>query len=274
MAAQPLSVERIEQFPIDRLIPYARNARTHSDVQVSQIAASIKEFGFTNPVLIDSESGIIAGHGRVLAAKKLEMDHVPVIRLEHLTEVQRKAYILVDNKLALNAGWDEELLRVELAALSEADFDLDLLGFEADELNAYLSEEQSGLTDEDAIPEVPAEPITRPGDLWILGNHRLLCGDSTSSSDVTRLLNGAQPHLMVTDPPYGVEYDPSWRGKTKRNGKVLNDDAPTGAKPGPCFPATSLMSGTALCTAAPSRIVSLPAALRCGRRSSGPNDNW
>jgi DNA modification methylase len=224
MAAQPLSVERIEQFPIDRLIPYARNARTHSDVQVSQIAASIKEFGFTNPVLIDSESGIIAGHGRVLAAKKLEMDHVPVIRLEHLTEVQRKAYILVDNKLALNAGWDEELLRVELAALSEADFDLDLLGFEADELNAYLTDEQSGLTDEDAIPDVPAEPITRPGDLWILGNHRLLCGDSTTASEVTRLLNGAKPHLMVTDPPYGVEYDPSWRGKTKRNGKVLNDD--------------------------------------------------
>jgi DNA modification methylase len=220
----PILAKCIEHWPIDRLIPYSRNARTHSDAQVAQIAASVREFGFTNPVLVDSQAGIIAGHGRVLAARKLGMENVPVIRLDHLTDTQKRAYVIADNRLALDAGWDEEMLRIELAELSTADFDLDLLGFEADELNAYLTDEQSGLTDEDAIPEVPAEAVTRPGDLWILGNHRLLCGDSTTASDVTRLLNGAQPHLMVTDPPYGVEYDPTWRGKTKRNGKVLNDD--------------------------------------------------
>ena len=216
------------------LIPYARNARTHSDEQVAQIAASIREFGFINPVITDGLNGIVAGHGRVLAARKLKLKEVPTIDVAGLTDAQKRAYILADNKLALNAGWDTDLLKVELAELKMEGFDLDLIGFNADELAALLADPTEGLTDPDEVPEVPADPVTVLGDTWLLGKHRLRCGDSTSADDVAALLAGVSPHLMVTDPPYGVVYDPNWRNEADRangkkigaraTGKVLNDD--------------------------------------------------
>ncbi|HMR35905.1 site-specific DNA-methyltransferase [uncultured Paracoccus sp.] len=216
-----------------KLVPYARNARTHSEDQIAQIAASIAEFGFTNPILIGGDAVIIAGHGRLMAAQKLGLAEVPVIVLDHLTEAQRRALVIADNRIAENAGWDEELLRAELESLREIDFDLDLIGFSEAELDALLGDfdasEDGAVDGEDEVPEPPVEPISRPGDLWIMGNHRLLCGDSTVATDVDKLLAGVKPMLMVTDPPYGVEYDPSWRNqsgaaRTKRTGKVLNDD--------------------------------------------------
>lgn len=221
------------------LIPYIRNARTHSDEQVAQIAASIREFGFTNPVLVDGERGIIAGHGRVLAARKLGMDDVPVIELAHLTPAQRKAYVLADNKLALNAGWDNDLLKVELGELKAEGFDLALTGFSGDELDSLLADKTEGLTDPDDVPEVPVEPVSVMDDVWVLGRHRLVCGDSTDAQAVEKALNGVKPHLMVTDPPYGVKYEAGWRNQAMPNkndptrwkdgagratGKVLNDD--------------------------------------------------
>jgi DNA modification methylase len=211
------------------LVPYARNARTHSDAQVAQIAASIREYGWANPVLVDGERGVIAGHGRLLAARKLGMAEVPVIELSHLTPAQERAYILADNKLALNAGWDEDLLRIELGDLKLDGFDLSLTGFDADEISKILIEATDGLTDPDQVPEPPANPVSRPGDLWNLGRHRLLCGDATDGGTVARVLGGVRPHLMVTDPPYGVAYDPAWRNRagvssTARTGKVENDD--------------------------------------------------
>jgi len=211
------------------LIPYASNSRTHSDEQVAQIAASIKEFGFNNPILTDGDKGIIAGHGRILAARKLGLDTVPVIELSHLTDNQRKAYIIADNKLALNADWDMELLSLEMGDLRDEGFDLSLIGFDEDELANIFVEATDGLTDPDDVPDLPEDPVSKPGDVWLLGKHRLRCGDSTVETDVAALLAGVEPHLMVTDPPYGVEYDPSWRNKagvagTKRTGKVLNDD--------------------------------------------------
>ena len=173
-----------KDYPLQDLIPYARNSRTHSDEQVTQIASSIKEFGFTNPVLIDADGGIIAGHGRVMAAKKLKMESVPVVVLSHMTEAQRRAYVIADNKLALNAGWDDEMLRVEFQELQDLGFDVELTGFSMDEINALNVEEVEGLTDEDAVPEAPETPVSVLGDVWLLGNHRLMCGDSTSIDDV------------------------------------------------------------------------------------------
>ena len=210
------------------LIPYARNARTHSDAQVAQIAASIREFGFTNPVLIDGERGIIAGHGRVLAARKLGMTEVPTIELSHLTPAQKRAYILADNRLALSAGWDVDLLRIELGDLQTEGFDLSLTGFDPGEIASFLIDQTRGLTDPDQIPDLPEHPASRPGDIWRMGRHRLVCGDSTDPSVVETALAGTRPHLMTTDPPYGVEYDPAWRnraglGATQRVGKVEND---------------------------------------------------
>ena len=203
------------------LIPYARNARTHSDEQVAQIAASIREFGFINPVIVDGDKGIIAGHGRVLAARKLGLKEVPALEVASLTEAQRQAYILADNKLALNAGWDTDLLKVEIQDLKLADFNLDVIGFSADELNALLAEKTEGLTDPDEVPEVQENAISVLGDTWVMGKHRLRCGDSTSATDVEALLAGVKPHLMVTDPPYGVEYDPNWRADAaNRPGKA------------------------------------------------------
>jgi DNA modification methylase len=225
----------LSMWPVERLVPYAKNSRTHSAEQVAQIAASMREFGFTNPILVDTADGIIAGHGRLQAAKSLGLREVPVIVLDHLTDAQRRAYIIADNKLALNAGWDDAVLAEELKALGDEGFDLDLVGFSDEELSALMAEATpEGATDPDAVPEVPVNPVTVLGDTWLLGKHRLRCGDSTSADDVAALLAGVSPHLMVTDPPYGVVYDPNWRNDADRangkkigaraTGKVLNDD--------------------------------------------------
>ena len=213
---------KIEQVKLDALIPYARNSRTHSEAQVAQIAASIKEFGFTNPVLIDETGSIIAGHGRVMAARKLAITDVPSIRLTHLTDAQKKAYVIADNKLALNAGWDDEMLAVELTDLKDMGFDLDLTGFSTDEIEALLAPVGTeGLTDEDAVPEVPEAPVTVLGDVWILGKHRVMCGDSTSIEQAEQLMAGTNADLVFTDPPYNVAY--SGRGQNNL-GTIKNDD--------------------------------------------------
>jgi DNA modification methylase len=211
--------------PVDNLIPYARNARTHSDEQVAQIAASIAEFGFTNPILTDGERGVIAGHGRLAAARKLGLKEVPVIELAYLTDTQKKAYILADNRLAMNAGWDDELLKLELTELKDADFDLDLMGFTSDELDRLINGDAGGgLTDDDAVPETPKEPVSRPGDLWILGNHRLLCGDSTMLSDVEKLMGNELADMAFTDPPYNVDYGNNAKDKMRgKDRRILND---------------------------------------------------
>ncbi len=223
---------RIKDRPVATLVPYARNARTHDDAQVAQIAASIEEFGWTNPVLIDGAGGIIAGHGRVLAALLLGIEKIPCIQLGHLSEAQRRAYAIADNKIALNAGWDEKLLAAEFVDLEAYGFDLDLTGFAADEILALVASEDpnGGETPADEAPGPPAVPVARPGDLWLLGRHRVFCGDATVPAHVARLLGRAKPHLMVTDPPYGVEYDPGWRQKAGLSsedaavGSVRNDD--------------------------------------------------
>jgi DNA modification methylase len=197
------------------LVPYARNARTHSKHQIELIANSIKTFGFINPVIVDGSHGIIAGHARVLAALKLGMESVPTLEVATLSEAQKRAYILADNQLTLNAGWDHDLLRVELSELKLGDFNLDVIGFDPRFVRNLL--EPAGLTDEDEAPEPEAVAVSQVGEVWVLGEHRLLCGDATKAEDVERLLQGAAPHLMVTDPPYGVEYDAAWRGKARRN---------------------------------------------------------
>lgn len=207
------------------LIPYVNNSRTHSDEQVSQVAASIKEFGFTNPILIDEDDGIIAGHGRLLAAQKLKLDEVPCIILEGLTAAQKKAYVIADNQLAMNSGWDLDKLQVELQHLNEVEFDLDLLGFDDDFLAGLLEPEpEEGLTDEDAVPEIPEEPVSKEGDIWILGNHRLMCGSSTDALHVEKLLNGQMPNTMITDPPYGVKYEADWRAEAKGRKKTEREE--------------------------------------------------
>jgi len=220
--------DKIEQWPTAKLLPYARNARTHSDDQVAQIAASIAEFGFTNPILAGSDGVIIAGHGRLAAAQKLGLDAVPVVVLDHLSPTQRRAYVLADNKLALNAGWDTDLLKLELSDLKEVGADLDLIGFSDAELEVLLAPAGTqGLTDPDETPEPPVDPVSGPGDVWQLGRHRIICGDSTDALVVEKLLGDVRPHLMVTDPPYGVEYDASKARASSvdsAKGKVLNDD--------------------------------------------------
>ena len=220
---------QIEKIPLVDLIPYVNNSRTHSDEQVAQIAASIKEFGFNNPVLIDKEDGIIAGHGRVMAARKLGLTEVPCVRLEHLTETQRKAYIIADNRLALNAGWNEELLTIELNDLLADGFALEILGFDSDELKGLLDpvKPTEGLTDEDAVPEVPEEPKTKPGDIYQLGRHRLMCGDSTSIDAVEKLMSETA-NMIFTDPPYlmdftgGIHADGS-KSFNAKHGAIKND---------------------------------------------------
>jgi DNA modification methylase len=216
---------KIEQRSVETLIPYINNSRKHSDSQVAQIAASIKEFGWTNPVLVDGSNGLIAGHGRLMAARKLGMKEIPVIELAHLSENQKKALIIADNKLALNSDWDTELLTLELQDLLGEEYDLDLLGFDKDELDALLNviESTQGLTDEDAVPEVPDEPKTKLGDIYILGNHRLMCGDSTSIDAVEKLMDGNKADMVFTDPPYGVDYD-GGHATDKRRTKLDNDD--------------------------------------------------
>jgi site-specific DNA-methyltransferase (adenine-specific) len=212
---------KIEWQSVEKLIPYAKNARTHSDEQVAQIAGSIKEFGFNNPILVDKDNSVIAGHGRLMAARKLGMDKVPVVELQHLTESQRKAYVLADNRIALISGWDTSMLSLELQDLKD-DIDLSLLGFDPDELDALLNpiEETEGLTDEDAVPDVPDEPKTKLGDIYILGNHRLMCGDSTSIDAVEKLMDGQLADQLVTDPPYNIAYE----GGSKKRDQIKNDE--------------------------------------------------
>lgn len=195
---------QIEYVQVSTLTPYARNSRTHTPQQVKQIAASIREFGFTNPVLIDETNGIIAGHGRVMAAEHLQLDVVPCIRLDYLTEAQMRAYVIADNKLALNAGWDDELLKVELDDLHSRDYDLSLLGFDAGELESIMQMKLDDDVQEDEVPEPPAEPITKRGNIWQLDAHRLMCGDSTSAADVSTLMADKTINFVFTDPPYNL----------------------------------------------------------------------
>ena len=223
---------KVELKPTASLVPYARNAKRHPEEQVAQIAASIVEWGFTIPVLVDEDNVIIAGHGRVLAAQKLGLANIPCIRASGWSDAKKRAYVIADNKLTENGGWDSEALAQELTELINEDYDVDLTGFSGDEVGSLLDDlmrSEGEMPAENDIPEVPEKPISRAGDVWLMGPHRLLCGDSTKINDVNRLLDGVKPHLMVTDPPYGVNYDPTWRNDrgastTKRTGRVLNDD--------------------------------------------------
>ncbi|MBL0422478.1 site-specific DNA-methyltransferase [Ramlibacter sp. AW1] len=220
--------DKIERWPTAKLLPYARNARTHSADQVAQIAASIAEFGFTNPILAASDGVIVAGHGRLAAAQKLGMEKVPVVVLDHLSPTQRRALVIADNRIAENAGWDDAMLRIELAALDDDDFDIALTGFDADALAELMAGDEpdaAGQTEDDAVPEVAETPVSRAGDLWLLGGHRLLCGDATVATSYERLLAGEQVDMVFTDPPYNVNYANS--AKDKMRGKdraILNDN--------------------------------------------------
>jgi DNA modification methylase len=228
--------DKVERRAISELIPYARNARTHSDAQVAQVAASMKEWGWTNPILVDETGMIIAGHCRVLAARQLGFDEGPVMVAEGWTEAQKRAYVLADNQLAMNAGWNDDMLSLELRGLQEVGFDLDLTGFAG--IDALLARGM-GLSDPDEVPETPTFPTSVSGDVWLLGRHRLVCGDATTADAVAAALGAVKPHLMVTDPPYGVEYSAGWRneampqkndpkrwkdGAGRATGAVLNDD--------------------------------------------------
>jgi DNA modification methylase len=217
----------VELWPIDRLIPYARNSRTHSDEQVAQVAASIVTFGWTNPILAGPDGVVIAGHARLLAARKLGMTEVPVIVLADLTESERRAFVLADNKLALNAGWDEEMLRVELESLKDDDFNLDVVGFSAEELEVILAgpeETHEGLTDEDAVPDEQEKVVTVAGDVWLLGRHRLLCGDATVLGDVEKVMAGGLADMVFCDPPYGVNYGATMKDKLRGTQRPIAND--------------------------------------------------
>jgi DNA modification methylase len=232
---------RLEFRQTDRLVPSPRNARTHGDAQVAEIAGSIRAFGFANPVLIGSEGDVIAGHGRLAAARMLGLSEVPVIVLPGLSEAERRQLMLADNRIALNAGWDLEMLQLELRDLSALGADLAMLGFSKQELAKALRGGGEGLTDENDIPELAKDPVTRPGDIWCLGDHRVSCGDSTDAATVAGLLGADRPALMVTDPPFGVNYDPGWRhsagvNKSVRLGKVVNDGRADWAEAWALFP--------------------------------------
>lgn len=245
-AAQAARIKdlRLELWPIDHLVPSPRNARTHSDAQVAEIAGSIRAFGFSNPILAGDDKDVIAGHGRLAAARLLRLPEVPVIVLAGLSETQRRQLMLADNRIAMNAGWDAELLRLELQDLSAIGADLSDLGFTKKELAVALSAlGEGGLTDENDIPALPDTAVTLPGDIWCLGEHRIACGDSTDAETVAALLGSAEPILMVTDPPYGVKYDPTWRhrsgvNKSSRIGKVQNDERADWAETWRLFPGT------------------------------------
>ncbi|MGX7125312.1 site-specific DNA-methyltransferase [Enterococcus viikkiensis] len=212
------TTERFEKVDIDKLVPYARNARTHSKEQVKQIQASMREFGFINPVIVDKDYNLIAGHGRILAAKEESIKQVPCVFVEHLTGAQKRAYILADNRLAMNAGWDDEMLAVELSDLQGEDFDLDLLGFDTEELDKLLNGNDDVQDDDFDVDEELEEPaFSKSGDLWLLGRHRLVCGDSTKPETYELLMDGKQANLVVTDPPYNVNYEGS-------AGKIKNDN--------------------------------------------------
>ena len=220
-----MAAPKYKEQDIDLLIPYARNSRTHSDAQVTKIASSIKEFGFLNPVIIDKDNGIIAGHGRVMAAKKLGMKQVPVLLADHLTEAQKRAYVIADNRLALDAEWDEEMLKVEIAELEDLGFNLELTGFDVGELDLLKGGDLvEGLTDEDSVPDVPEQPVSKLGDVWILGNHRLMCGDSTSIDSVDKLMAGQKADMVFTDPPYNVAFN----GRSGKHDIIKNDNLEEG----------------------------------------------
>jgi DNA modification methylase len=235
---------RFEHWPLDKLVPSPRNARTHTDAQVAEIAGSIRAFGFANPILVSEEGDVIAGHGRLAAARQLGLQTVPVIKIGGLSEIERRQLVLADNRIALNAGWDTEMLALELKDLSNLGADLLLLGFTDRELAEALRPVDSlGLTDEDAAPELPQTPVTQPGDVWQLGPHRIACGDCTDAATVAALLGNFKPSLMVTDPPYGVAYDPAWRhragvNKSARTGKVRNDEKADWGEAWALFPGT------------------------------------
>lgn len=218
--SQEWPAQNSEFWPIEKITPYARNSRTHSEEQVAQIAASIREWGWTNPVLVDEDGGLIAGHGRLLAAHKLGLTQIPTMVAKGWSEAQKKAYVIADNKLALNAGWDLEMLAVELGDLQGFDFDLMLTGFSDDELSKLLAEKTEGLTDPDEIPNPPEIPVSCPGDVWLLGKHRLMCGDSTSVDDMEKLTAGQMVDMWLTDPPYNVAYE----GGTKDKLTIQNDN--------------------------------------------------
>ena len=251
----------VEQWPIDRLIEYARNPRKN-DAVVDQMAGAIREFGFRIPIVAKSDGSVVDGHLRLKAARKLGLTEVPVALADELTDAQIKAFRLLANRSANWAEWDTELLRLELGDLNVLGFDLTLTGFGEIELGSLLADKTEGLTDPDDAPAVPEHPVSQTGDLWLLGRHRLLCGDSTVATDVERVLGGVEPHLMVTDPPYGVEYDPNWRNEAARTSIGMGNRAigagavarcstttgRTGARPGRCSPVTSPMSGMAGCT--------------------------
>lgn len=210
---------------VNDLIPYINNSRTHNEEQINQIVASINEFGFTNPLLIDEKDNIIAGHGRLLASKKLKMEEVPCIVLSGLTEAQKKAYIIADNKMALNAGWDDELLKIELENLKEFNFDLELTGFNVDELDdIFQTEEEQEIVEDDFDIEPPEEPKAKLGDIYQLGNHRLMCGNSTSIDDVEKLMNGNKADMVFTDPPYNIAYQGVNDKRTIKNDKMEDDE--------------------------------------------------
>ncbi|MFP4593502.1 site-specific DNA-methyltransferase [Ralstonia sp.] len=219
---------RIEMRPVEALIPYARNAKRHSDTQVAQIAASIREFGWGAPILVDGQNNVIAGHGRLLAARKLGMTEVPVVPMDHLTDTQRRALILADNKIGENAEWDEDLLGLELAELNAAGFNLALAGFTPEEWDALIAGDEAskeGLTDENEAPEVETEPVSRPGDLWLLGEHKLLCGDATQAEPYRTLLGEELADMVFTDPPYNVNYANTAKDKLRgTNRPILNDN--------------------------------------------------
>jgi len=222
-ARDMIETPKIEQRSVAKLIPYASNSRTHSDAQVAQIAASIKEFGWTNPILVSGDNSIIAGHGRLMAARKLDMEEVPVIVLDHLSKAQQRALVIADNQLALNAGWDMNMLKAEIEDLNLENFNLELLGFDDDFLDGLLETAPSGgNTDEDAVPEVPETPKTVLGDVWVLGNHRLMCGDSISIDAVDKLMNGAKVDMVFTDPPYNVAFN----GRSGKHDVIKNDNLP------------------------------------------------
>lgn len=220
---------KVESWPVEKVVPYARNPRKNDGVPVAKVKASLKEFGWRQPIVVDSEGVIIVGHTRYQAALELGMTEIPVHVAEGLTAAQVKAYRIADNKTGDFAEWDFDLLKLEFADLQELDFGLDLTGFDDDAIDGIMVDSTpEGLTDPDEVPDVPDEPVSKPGDVWVMGNHRLMCGDSTVATDVERLLGNVKPHLMVTDPPYGVEYDPSWRNgldaaKNRRTGVVEND---------------------------------------------------
>jgi hypothetical protein len=274
--------DKIEQWPTTKLLPYARNARTHSDQQVAQIAASIAEFGFTNPILSGSDGVIVAGHGRLAAAHKLGLEVVPVVVLDHLTPTQRRALVIADNRIAENAGWDDAMLRVELADLQSNDFDLALTGFDADELLEILAGEETsteGNTDDDAVPEVPETPVSRPGDVWICGKHRVLCGDATQEASYQALLGADQVSMLWQDPPYNVDYANSAKDKLRgKNRPILNDNLGDGfydflVAPSPRRSRAAMVRSTSRCRPANSTCcsrVSAPPAVTGLRSSSGP----